>query len=211
MKITKFGHACLLVEEGEARILIDPGIYSTNQNLQKNVQAVLITHEHQDHLHIESLRTILKKNSGIEILTNRGAGAILEKEGIGFRIVENSGRYVVNGVVIEGSGKEHAIVHSSIPTVHNTGYVIAEHFFYPGDAFRKTKASIEILALPVAGSWLKLSEAIDYALEVKPKICFPVHDGTLKSPEAVHRIAGEVLGAAGIKFIVSELGKSYEF
>ncbi len=211
MKITKFGHCCLLIEEGEARILIDPGVYSTEQNLQKNIQAILITHEHQDHLHLESLRAIMKKNSGMEILTNSGAGTILEKEGIGFRIVEDSGRYVVNGVVVEGSGKEHAVVHSTIPTVHNTGYMIAERFFYPGDALRKPKMPVEILALPVAGPWLKLSEAIDYALSVKPKICFPVHEGMLKSPGAVHRIPSEVLGAAGIEFITLELGKSYEF
>lgn len=29
MKITKFGHACLLIEEADARILIGPGTYSS--------------------------------------------------------------------------------------------------------------------------------------------------------------------------------------
>jgi hypothetical protein len=29
MKITKYGHACLLVEEGGARFLLDPGSYSS--------------------------------------------------------------------------------------------------------------------------------------------------------------------------------------
>jgi L-ascorbate metabolism protein UlaG (beta-lactamase superfamily) len=28
MKITKYAHACLLVEEGDARLLLDPGIYT---------------------------------------------------------------------------------------------------------------------------------------------------------------------------------------
>ncbi len=211
MKITKFGHCCLLVEEDEAKFLIDPGIYSTEQNIQTGLGAVVVTHEHQDHLSIESLRAIMKKNPGLEILTNSDVGTILEKEGIGFRIVEDAGRYVQNGVVIEGSGKEHAVIHRSLPTVKNTGYMLGEKLFYGGDALRKPRMPVEILALPVAGPWLTLSEAIDYALAIKPKICFPVHEGMLKSPGAVHRVPAEVLGAAGIKFITLELGKTYLF
>ena len=50
MKITKFGHSCLLVEENGVRILFDPGSYSTAQNDVKNIDVVLITHEHSDHV-----------------------------------------------------------------------------------------------------------------------------------------------------------------
>ena len=201
----------MLIEENGVRILIDPGVYTTEQNNLKNVHAILVTHEHQDHLNIESLRMVIKRNVGIEVLTNSGVGVILEKEGIGFRIVEDGGRYVLNGVVVEGFGKEHAIIHRSIPLVHNTGYFVAGRLFYPGDALQKPKVSVEILALPVAGPWIKLGEAIDYALEVKPKICFPVHDGMLKSPGAVHRLPNEILTSAGIQFTVLEPDKAYDY
>ena len=70
---------------------------------------------------------------------------------------------------------------------------------------------MEILALPVAGPWLKLSEAIDYAKEINPKVCFPVHESILKEPGATHRIPPMILEPLGIKFQVIEEGKSAEF
>ena len=47
MKITKFGHCCLLVEENGVRILTDPGIYSTQQNEIKNIDILYLEHLHQ--------------------------------------------------------------------------------------------------------------------------------------------------------------------
>ena len=68
-----------------------------------------------------------------------------------------------------------------------------------------------ILALPLAAPWLKLSEAIDYAKEVRPNICFPVHDGNVMAPESIHCVAKLVLEPHGIKFVVLEPGKGVIF
>lgn len=54
-------------------------------------------------------------------------------------------------------------------------------------------------------------EAIDYALQIKPKVAFPVHEGGLKQPGSVHRIPPTILEPKGIKFQVLEDGKEYEF
>ena len=211
MTITKFGHSCLLIEEAELRALIDPGIYSTGQNEVKNVDLVLITHEHPDHCDIGSLKTILRNNPGVKIITNRSVGAMLDKEGITCVFVENGEHFSLKGVLIEGIGKDHAIMHSSIPPIKNVGYCIANRFFYPGDALTNPGKPVEILALPVAAPWSKLPEVIDYALSVKPKICFPAHDAILKAPGSVHRIPGQVLPTKGIQFFIPEIGKSYTF
>ncbi|MCX6731840.1 MAG: hypothetical protein NTX55_02540, partial [Candidatus Parcubacteria bacterium] len=90
-------------------------------------------------------------------------------------------------------------------------YFIANRLFYPGDAFTNPRKQVEILALPVAGPWTRLLDAIDYALEIKPKTCFPVHDGILKSPGTTNRIPPQVLGPKGIKFNILEIDKEYEF
>ncbi len=89
--------------------------------------------------------------------------------------------------------------------------MIAERFFHPGDAFHKPPKKVEILALPVAGPWMKLQEAIDYALTLKPKVCFPVHDGMLKFFGPVHALPKELLGRGGVNFVVLEEGKGHEF
>lgn len=211
MKITKFGHCCLLTEENGVKILTDPGTYSTQQSEIKNIDFVLITHEHTDHFHIGSLKALLINNPQVKVITNKSVGALLEKDGISFSVVENGQNFDANGILIEGFGENHALMHTSIPPIQNTGYFIANKLFYPGDAFTNPRKQIEVLALPVAGPWMRLLEAIDYALEIKPKTCFPVHDGILKQIGSTNKIPAHVLEPKGIKFEVLTIEKEYEF
>lgn len=216
MKITKFGHSCLLIEIGGLRVLVDPGIYSIKQNELRNLDLMIITHEHQDHYDINSVKSVIQNNQQAKILTNESVTALLEKEGLNrsrtsIGLLEDGSRALERDVSIEGVGARHAVMHSSIPPVENVGYFIADRFFYPGDSFVKPKKSVEILGLPLTGPWLKLPEVIDYALEIKPKICIPMHEGILKSPATVYRIASQVLEQNRIKFIIPELDKEYEF
>ena len=100
----------------------------------------------------------------------------------------------------------------AIPSVENTGYFIANKLFYPGDAFYKPSKPVEVLAVPVAGPWMKVSEGIDYAKEVKPKKCFPVHDGILipALQETVQRVTKGGLEGTGIEFIPLKEGEEIE-
>lgn len=210
MKITKYGHACLLIEEGGVRILTDPGNYSTGQNVARNIDIILITHEHLDHVDPASLKAVLTNNPAAKVITNKSVQRLLAKEGTETEVVEESEEFTLKEVSIRGQGRDHAIFHSSIPCIRNTGYFI-NNFFYPGDAFTRPKYPVEILALPVAGLWMKLPEALDYALDIKPKICFPVHDAVLKVPGFTHIVPSKVLEPASIPFKILEIGKEYEF
>jgi L-ascorbate metabolism protein UlaG (beta-lactamase superfamily) len=212
MKITKFGHCCLLIEEKGLRILTDPGNYSTTQNEIKGVNIVLISHhEHKDHLHMESLKAVLKNNPSAKVMTNRSVGRVLEREAIPFVMVEDGQCTVENDVSIEAFGKKHAVIYPTLPEIHNTGYFIANRLFYPGDALTNPKKPVEILAFPVTGVWLKLSDGIDYVKEIKPKICFPVHDSNMKSPGSVHSVPPIIVEPLGIKFILPNLGEEVNF
>jgi len=223
MKIHKLSHCCLVIDvkvstekagKGhERRILLDPGFYSVEKHIKVNkIDTVMITHEHTDHFHIESLKELIKNHPDVEVITNDIVGEMLAKEGIEHRVMEHGNIIDIEGVRIEAYGEKHALIHKSVPPVSNVGFLIEEkssegkshNFFFPGDAFTLIDKEIDVLALPVAGPWMKLSEAIDYALQVKPKKAFPVHDA-VRIP-TVHNLPEKILGINGIEFIKLEEG-----
>ena len=55
------------------------------------------------------------------------------------------------------------------------------------------------------------SEAIDFAKDIKPKTCFPVHEGGLKNPAFILGLPPIILEPFGIKFKVLEINKAEEF
>lgn len=203
MKIQKLGHCCLLIEEQNLRILTDPGMFTMEQCREaKDIDVVLITHEHNDHIHIDSLKEILSNNPDAKVVTIASVATMLDEAGIAYELMEHGKNTVIDGVVIEAYGEIHARFHASMPDVVNTGFLISEKFFYPGDAFTDPGKQVEILALPVAGPWMKIGEAVDYALALKPKVAFPVHDAVYVNPGLGHRVPNIVLPKNGIEFKV---------
>ncbi len=213
MKIKKIGHCCLVIEENGKRIMIDPGKYTTLQNEEKNIDIVLITHEHTDHCHLESLKEILKNNPNAVILTNHSVGEILKKEGITFFVLKDGEERQEQGILIRCFGKMHKQVYSNIPQVENTGFSINDKFFYPGDALENFPEKVELVAFPVAGSWLKLSEVMDWLKQINPKIVFPVHDGLLNEfgLKAFYGNCQKILSETNINFKILENNKEEEF
>ncbi len=213
MKITKFGHCCLLLKVGDLTILTDPGNYNECP-LQTGIDIVLLTHEHADHCHIDSIHIIRAKNPTVEIITHRGVGKLLDEASIPWTNI-SSGKVVTRqNISIKSIGSEHACIHKDLPPVQNTGFLINDQLFYPGDSFELPRVPVDILALPVAGPWMKLSEAIEYAKEVKPKKLFPVHDGMLRQDHHLvptRRIPTLLLEPLEIEYIDMLEGDSKEF
>lgn len=210
MKITKLGHCCLLIETKGKRILTDPGSYTIEAHSKiENIDYILFTHEHQDHYHIESFKVILEKNPQVVIYSNSSVSELLEKEGIKHTQINHNDSIPLGEITVVGIGEKHAQMHITIPLSSNLGYFIDGRLWYPGDAFTNPERSVEILALPVSGPWMKLSEAIDYALFLKPKKVFPVHDGTRFG--SAHVLPAKVLTPEGIEFIVMAEGDVKEF
>ena len=214
MHVTKLGHCALVIEENGAKLLTDPGMFTTaSQEILTGVNGILITHEHEDHFHLPSLKIVLKHNPRASVVCNSGVAVLLSAEGIAHTIVAHQGHTEVEGISIEGFGTDHAVIHSSWPLVANTGFFIGGRLWYPGDAFFNPGMKPDILALPVGGPWMKISEAVDYAIELSPKTVIPVHDAVLsESGIAIHhRIVKTILESNGIQFISTEIGKTYNF
>ena len=174
VKITKLAHSCLLIEEGQLRILTDPGgTYFSLPDDLSDIDVILFTHEHSDHYDQEVLKKILQKSPNAKIFTNEGVGALLTKAGMHYSLLEGGSSATEKKVTIEAFGDKHALMLQEIPQVDNTGYLIAGRLFLPGDAFTGPSKPVEILMLPVAGPWLKLSEAVEYAKSYRSQDLFP--------------------------------------
>jgi L-ascorbate metabolism protein UlaG (beta-lactamase superfamily) len=213
MNITKFGQCCLLIEVEGKRILTDPGVLSTSQNEVTNLDLILITHEHADHLHSESLQTIMKKNPDAEVVTNTSVGKILTEMGAAYTVLEGRSTGTHADVFIEAFDGEHVEIIDDYGIVQNTGYFIAGKLFYPGDAYTNPEKEVPVLALPVAGPWCKLSDAIRYAREVQPIKTFPVHDAVLSKAgiALTHGLFARQLAATNIEFVPLQADESATF
>lgn len=210
MKITKLWHCCLLIETKGKRLLTDPGCFTVEVHLKlEKIDAILFTHEHSDHYHLDSLKVLLEKNPDVQVFANTSVAELLIKEWINFTIIHNGETLDFEGIILSGYGVQHEPQHATWPISANTGYFIDDRLFYPGDSLTDPKRSIDILALPVAWGWLSTHEFIDYALKLKPRIAFPVHDHIRFISS--HTVPTKILPENGIEFIPMVEGDSHEF
>jgi len=209
MKIHKIGHCCLVIEHKGLKIMTDPALFSTGHGDVTGLDVLIITHEHQDHLHVPSVEAVLANNPGIRILTNASVHALLEIAGINAEIVAENETVVINDITFTASGHDHAQIYNDIGLVETTGFRI-DDFWYPADAFTtppSLNSPVNILALPVAGPWMKMQDAIDYALTFGDVTAFPVHNGFFAEPGPFHMIPERVFANTSVKFVPLKNGE----
>lgn len=213
MKIKKLGHSCFVAEPKEGvRVMTDPGAFSNIKGEADNISAILITHEHSDHLHIESLKKVLVGNPNAVVITNTAVGKFLDEAGIKYTKLEAGQKYDLDGVSIVAFGNIHAEIYP--PTYgpfQNTGYMVDE-LCCPGDALEPPNQKVDILAFPVTAPWMRIKDAIDYAKALKPRVVFPVHDAHIQDwASFIYAVPESILKEAGIEFRKLEIGKEEEF
>ncbi len=208
--IKKIGHSCVTYERDEKKILIDPGSWTEGFEQERSVGLLLVTHTHADHLDMPRVKILLENNPGCEVWGNQEVIDQLSKEGVEARSIDHETEW--NGIRVTPVGKAHAVIYPTLPGLANTGYLIDDAFYHPGDALTVPSTPFKLLALPIIAPWGKLSEMLDFAITCKPTTAFPIHDGMLKHISGGQRQAPmKVLGDAGIEYSVIENGESHEF
>jgi L-ascorbate metabolism protein UlaG (beta-lactamase superfamily) len=198
MRLTKLGHSCLLVEQGRARLLLDPGTLSVGFEELEGLTAVLFTHQHPDHLDQARLRGLLDRNPRARVISDQGSAEPLGQAGVEVQVVADGEELDLGGVGVRVAGRDHAVIHPDIAVVPNVGYLVGGRLFHPGDAFTLPGQPVEVLAVPAGAPWLKLSEPIDYLRAVRPKLAVPVHDQVLSAAgRSIHYRQLEQLGGKG--------------
>ncbi|MFJ6670729.1 MBL fold metallo-hydrolase [Actinosynnema sp. NPDC091369] len=202
MLIAHFGHSCLLVDTGAARLLFDPGAYSSGFEQVDGLDAILITHEHRDHVDLGRLPAVRAANPGARLF------APFDLDGA--EIVEPGDALGVNGSVVTVVDAPHEVIHERVELPVNVGYLV-DHgaFYHPGDSLTVPEQRVDVLGVPTAAPWLKVSEAADFLARVGPRKAVPIHEAVLAQTEIFYRV---LVGTApdGVEVVVLPRGEAVE-
>ncbi|WP_433218932.1 MBL fold metallo-hydrolase [Microtetraspora malaysiensis] len=173
MRLTKLGHACWRLEKDDSTLVIDPGAFS-GEGLLDGANAVLITHEHFDHVDTDLLRAA---SPDLEIWTCQAVADQLGEIPAKVQVVRDGDAFTTAGFGVKVIGEWHALNHPDIPVVQNVGFLVDEEVFYPGDALTSPGVEVPTLLVPTNAPWLKLRETVEYLREVRPARAYSTHDG----------------------------------
>lgn len=178
MKITKFAHACMFVEDKGSRLVIDPGDLTELPDYISNVSTLIITHTHPDHSGIENIKKIVAANPNLTIVANEEvmlqiSDIEVNKEKIIENVVKNIGGFELKLFV-----GDHAAIYKTSPC-KNLRVVVNNKLYYPGDSYVTLGRKVAAVAVPLSAPWAKVSESIEFALACEADIYFPIHDALL--------------------------------
>ena len=169
MRITKYTHACVRLEQDRRVLVIDPGEWSELDALE-GADAVLVTHQHYDH--VDPLRLA---GLGVPVFAPVDA----EIDGPTITRVRSGQEFTAAGFHVRPVGARHAVTYAGQPDCANLGYIVDGSVYHPGDALHVPDQPVETLLVPAHAPWLKLAEAIDFVRAVRPQRTFPIHDAML--------------------------------
>ena len=180
MRLTHLGHACLLVETGGQRILIDPGVFSPAIGDITGLNVILVTHQHADHVDLERLPAMLEANPQARLYAEPQAALLLEEAGIAAEHTAPGEPLTFGLVQVMPVGDKHALINEALPQIGNLGVVLRAEgepsLFHPGDAYDGDPGHVDILALPLNAPWTASSDTVAFAQRISPRVSVPIHD-----------------------------------
>lgn len=179
MKVTKFEHSCVRLDGDGTVLVIDPGPWTSPAALD-GVDAVLITHEHFDHLDVDRLADALAKRPAVTVHAHAAVVSKLDALAGATHTVASGDAFEAAGFAVKAYGGLHALVHPEMTQVPNLGFLVDDSVYHPGDSFDVPEgAHVDTLFVPVSGPWLKLSQSVDFIRAIGPQRAYALHDGLL--------------------------------
>ena len=183
MRITHLGHACVLVETGDQRILIDPGTFSPAFQDLTDLDAIVVTHQHADHVDAQRLPALLDANPEARLLVEPQTAGQLVAADLAAQHLATGETTHIGAVELTAVGQRHAVINEFVPRIDNLGVVLRAEgeptFFHPGDAYDAEPGDVDVLALPLSAPWAAARDTIAFARRIAPRVAIPVHDALL--------------------------------
>ena len=184
MLLTKFTHACVRLEKDGKVLVFDPGNFSETDQALSGADAVLITHEHPDHIDVDAVTAALLAGEALQLFAPAGVAAQLREKAPDARdrihTVGPGEDFEAAGFSIRSFGGQHAVIHPQIPVVANVGYLVDSNVYHPGDSFIVPEGvDVRTLLVPIHAPWNKVGEVVDFVIGVRAPKAFPIHDALL--------------------------------
>lgn len=209
MKITKYEHACLDIADGDNRLIIDPGIFTSSLKNIAGVTAVVITHIHSDHFDPEKLKAIVEANPEVKIFTTEEVSKEFDDH---VEVAQPGKPYTFGGYSLEFFGQKHAEIDPQTPVAQNIGVLVNNSLYYPGDSYTVCSKPFDVLAVPASAPWYRVGESLPLFENSQCKTVFPTHNALLS--EAGHKTTNiwlEKFAERNSKqFVVLETAQSLE-
>lgn len=185
MIVTHLGHSCLLVEIADQRVLLDPGGFTDGFESLRDLSAVIVTHQHPDHIDHDRLPALMKANPNARLIVESMTHGILtEKGGPDSEELSSGTSFELGGLTVHPVGKHHAVIHADIPRIDNTGVVLRAagepSLFHPGDALDAEPGEVDVLCAPINAPWCAMKETIEFVRRIGAPAMVPIHDGLLQ-------------------------------
>ncbi|MFS0704607.1 MBL fold metallo-hydrolase [Cellulomonas sp. 179-A 9B4 NHS] len=182
LTITRHGHSCVRVERDGRVLVVDPGTWSDLDAALDGAEAVLITHEHPDHVEVGAVADRVR--AGVDVWAPGTVVADLEAAGAPrhrLHPVADGDDLTVAGARVRVLGERHEVIHPDLPVPANVAYLVDDVLLHPGDSYTLPPAgtSVDVLLQPVGAPWLRLADAADYVRAVAPRTVVPIHDELL--------------------------------
>lgn len=193
MKITKHAQSCFLVETGGARVLVDPGFFVFEKEgfkVQdfKDIDLIIITHEHRDHFDWERIQTIIDQSNPTILGTAAVIDIIKDKYPDLIAVTTPIGKkYTFKNISIEGVPSEHGPLPTGAEPPEVIGVILSDgktSFYTPGDSvYLAPDIKADIIGVPICGHVvMDIETAKQETVRLKPKIAIPMHYDNLNFP-----------------------------